>query len=357
MQARTARHRTKSRILSEIDPVESLATTREHPPIEPASQFGSLPVSVRLACDLADRVPSDGGRVASAWFYDWKAMTNEPTLTAQHPLAADALSPLSVDRHRTWRLRPGDFGFAIDAPSIPILAEEFAPIARSYPIVFAAKDLSPMAILGLGGTNLFVTAWGGSTTVAADDPVAKPASDVALASHYIPAFVRRYPFGFLQAPDGRLVLGIHEDCARVRKNGDDGEALFVDGKPAELVQRALAFCEAFHTSAATTMAFVAALEERGLLVDRQADIVLADGRKLGLTGFRIVDQDRFQALDGPTVVEWHGKGWLALVHHHLASLDQWRALLRWQSNHDATSPITAAKAEDPVTPELVPTEG
>ncbi len=340
-------------------PVKSLAMGSRRTANEPVIQtFAVESTNADFAAPTA-AAPADGD-----YSDDWTTMKNDLNAASRHPLSADALVPLTADMHGSWRLVPGDFSFAIDAPFIPVIAEEFVPIARSYPIVFAARDQSPLAVLGLDRTNLFVAAWSQDGAVSRDHSQVSRPNEPFLAAprsrHYVPAFARRYPFGFLQAPSDRLVLGLHEDCEHLRKASDEGVPLFVDGKPSEIVGRALAFCEAFHAGAGKTMAFVAALEDRGLLVDRQADIVLSDGRKLGLTGFRVVDREKFRNLDGPTIVEWHGKGWLALVHHHLASLDQLRELVRWQSDSNAfVAPENTSDANtgDSPTHELISTEG
>lgn len=247
----------------------------------------------------------------------------------RHPLSPDILVPLSSDDHRTWRILPGDFAFVQDVPFIPIVLGEFVPASRSYPIVFSVSDIAPYALLGLERINLFVESgvWGGPSNTAAQDV-------------YIPAVARRYPFGFLRTLDDRFILAIDDDSKRLRKDGVEGEALFVDGKPSPVVQQALTFCDAFQAEAANTMAFAAALDERELLIEQRADITLNDGRKLGLNGFRIVDQQKFQDLDAATVADWHGKGWLALVNFHLASLERLQALVHLQSAHGAEPAFT-----------------
>jgi hypothetical protein len=49
-----------------------------------------------------------------------------------------------------------------------------------------------------------------------------------------------------------------------------------------------------------------------------------------VNGFKIVDAQKFQALTDTVVVEWHRKGWLGLVHFHLASLENWGGQLTRQ---------------------------
>lgn len=242
-------------------------------------------------------------------------MTDQPIAgTPALPPFYTAPEPLSADRHGGWRLLDGDASFASDTPYVPIVAGELAAAARSYPIVFAADGAQPIAVLGLERRNLFVEAgrWA--------------------ADAYVPAYVRRYPFGFVATvdPDG-FALAIDAGSDRVANQGDAGRALFEDGAPTKFTRQALAFCDAFQADVAATGAFAGALVAHDLLIDRRADATLPDGRNLRLEGFRIVDARKFAALGDEVVLDWHHRGWLALVHFHLASLDRFTALLDRQS--------------------------
>jgi hypothetical protein len=234
--------------------------------------------------------------------------------TPRLPLFYRDPQTLSSDRHAGWRLKDGDTAFAGETPYVPIVVSELAAAARCYPVVFRAGDAQPIAILGLERRNLFVDLgrWEADT--------------------HIPAYVRRYPFGFIPTgdPDG-LALAIDAASDRILQSGDDGAALFEDGKPSELTRQALQFCAAFGRDAELTRLFSTALQERDLLIDRRADATLPDGRKLGLDGFQIVDAEKFAQLDADTVSAWHHQGLLALVNFHLASLDRFAALLNRQA--------------------------
>lgn len=240
------------------------------------------------------------------------------------PLFYRAPQPLNSQVHAGWRLQAGDAAFAAETPFVPIVVGELAAAARSYPVVFAAGTAQPLVILGLEAKNLFVT------------------DGVWDAQAYMPAYVRRYPFGFIATvnPEG-FALAIDGDSDRIVRDGTEGAALFEDGQPSELTRQALDFCNAFQAEAAATGAFTAALVEQGLLIDRRADATLPDGRKLGLDGFQIVEAEKFAALADDVVLDWHRKGWLALVHFHLASLDRFQALLARRADR-AAEPAPAA---------------
>ncbi|MBO9579608.1 MAG: SapC family protein [Sphingobium sp.] len=260
-------------------------------------------------------------------------------------LPADGgLVPLNADQHGGWRVVAGGMAHAGDVPFAPILVGEFAAAARVYPIVFSASDPSPIAVMGLERRNLFVDNGQWACEVALPS-LSEPSGDDRRGDIYVPAHILRHPFALLRTPDERHVLAIDPKSPLLHQDGDEGVPLFEDGKPTAVVAAALKFCDVFRVQADATIALVRALEARDLLIERQANVTLVTGRSLGLTGFRIVDEARFAKLDGPTVVEWHAKGWLAPIHFHLASLDRLHALARRQARVDTVVKDAAVQTE------------
>ena len=248
------------------------------------------------------------------------------------PLFYRALAPLHSERHADWRLQEGDASFAAETPYVPIIVGELAQAARTYPIVFAAGDAQPIAVLGLERRNLFL-----------DDGRWIPDA-------YVPAYVRRYPFGFLATLEAGkeeatgFALAIDTGSDRVLQSGGQGTALFENGEPSALTRQALEFCNAFQAEARATMAFAKALQDQELLVERRADATLPDGRKLGLDGFQVVDAAKFSQLPDDVVLDWHNNGYLPWVYFHLASLDRFQTLLNRQAVSIAVAPQAQAAA-------------
>jgi hypothetical protein len=229
---------------------------------------------------------------------------------AESPQFYDLTEPLTAEKHGAWRLLPGDLAFARDANSVMLAASEFAAASRSYPILFAGNDGLPIALLGLERHNDFV------------------ASGRWAADSYVPAYIRRHPFIFYATEEPqRFVLGIDVASPRIARGGDRGVALFDGDAASAATAQALQFCEAFRRDCAVTRLFADALLERDLLVDRRAAVTLPGGGAFDIDGFKLVDRDRFDALDDATVLDWHRKGWLAAIQFHFASLDRFQALL------------------------------
>ena len=122
--------------------------------------------------------------------------------TPRLPMFYKSPEALNPTRHGTLSLviKP-DFGFAASAHAIPIMASEMPSAMRSYPIVFVGPQKAPVVITGLRqDENLFVES---------DGSWSEP--------HYVPAYVRRYPFVMAEdgQPAGRLTLCIDRDSDRI----------------------------------------------------------------------------------------------------------------------------------------------
>ncbi|MEA1673351.1 SapC family protein [Nitrospirillum sp. BR 11163] len=235
-------------------------------------------------------------------------MTDRPTLPLFYK--QPRLMQAAVDEAMSLRV-PTHYGFAAGAHAVPLVMGEFAAACRSLPILFAGEAAAPIALLGLReGKNLFVNADGGWER------------DV-----HIPAYVRRYPFIFLEdAEADQLTLCVDEAADAVVAGTEN--PFFVNGAPTDLTLQALDFARQYQASHALTISFVAALLEGGLLIERRADITLPSGETPSLSGFRVIDEEKLNRLPAEVLAYWRDKGWLAAAYAHLISLNDWSALIR-----------------------------
>jgi len=235
-----------------------------------------------------------------------------PPHDPRFPIFYRGLTAIDPGRHgnKSLKRRIG-FDFARDSHAVLLNGSEFEAAARYYPIVFTpAPQASALAVMGVRrDENLFVDSkgdWRPST--------------------YIPAYVRRYPFIFHESADKQqYTLCIDETSGAIEDNGD--RPFYKDGKPTEIVQGALQFCAAFQRDYGQTRDFVDQLSERGLLIPNQAEITLQSGEKLAVTGFHVIDRDRFAGLPDSAFLEWRRKGWIPWVFAHFISHGNWGALV------------------------------
>lgn len=238
----------------------------------------------------------------------------EPTDTQkpQMPLFYNKPIPLDKKEHADLSLKK-NFGlsFTEGVNAVPINMIEMPQICHFYPIGFSPDaGATPVAILGLrDNENLFLDSKG-----------------QWLEETYIPAYIRRYPFIFSEAPGSdqlALCIDVNKD---VLESG--GEQRFFDdeGNPSQLAQNALEFCKSYHAAAQQTLQFGQALNDSGLLVERQAEINIGDGKKINFAGFRIIDEQKLADLDEATFLDWRKKGWIPFLYAHLFSGSQWQRL-------------------------------
>lgn len=234
--------------------------------------------------------------------------------TPSLPLFYTNPEPLEAERHKTWALKP-DFGlgYTRSVNAVPVTMIEMPQICHHYPIAFSPdQNATPVAVLGLrDNENLFVNDKGDW-----------------LPGTYIPSYVRRYPFIFSEQSGGeQLTLCVDANDNVIEENGPQR---FFDenGQPSTLSKNALEFCKSYHAAAQQTIAFGRDLAASGVLVERSAEIVMGNGRKINFSGFRIIDEQKLAELSDSAFLELRKKGWLPFIYAHLFSGAQWSHLTR-----------------------------
>jgi hypothetical protein len=233
--------------------------------------------------------------------------------TTNQPLFFKNPVPIQKERHaKAGLMQDSDFKFAKKTNSVPINMQEFSLAAKSYPIVFTggAQNI-PVAVLGLeNDINAFVNKAGKWEK-----------------GHYIPAYVRQYPFAFMVEQE-KLVLCVDESSSRFKKTATAKDLKFFDGvEQSDFTKNALDFCLGYYQDFQTTKEFVAALEEKGLLIERQINATKNGSKKpVSLSGFKVVDEEKLAKLDDKTIIDWYKKGYLALINFHMLSFSNWNNL-------------------------------
>lgn len=231
--------------------------------------------------------------------------------------APERLDPV---RHASLRITAlSDWSITARMHAVFVAVDEWAQAALEYPILFVhsgeldaagAAVVTPVALLGLAqGENLAVegTRW---------------------RARYVPAFIRRYPF--VSGRGGVLI-----DSAWSGWSNVEGELLFdAQGQPTPVLQRALALLEGFDAQARRTRAVCARLAALDLFKPMQVDATLPDGRTLTVEGFRVIDEERLQALPEAVVAELQRDGVLEAIQQQLASLATMRHLIERKARRE-----------------------
>lgn len=214
--------------------------------------------------------------------------------------------PLNREAHAdiTIGASPEGYRYAASSQTALLTAVEFFDAGRQFPVIFAPasdKRILPVALFGLErNENLFVDARGG------------------WLGHYVPAYVRRYPFITTDGAEGQVTVCF--DQVYDGLNREEGARLFEKGAPTAKLKEIEAFLQDFMAQIRHTEQFAAMLAEAGLFKPITARALLKDGRSYALEGMLVVDEQKLARLPDGEVVRLFRSGALALIHAHLLSL-------------------------------------
>jgi hypothetical protein len=225
------------------------------------------------------------------------------------PIFYGGLEPLSSSLHPNYKARQlSGAPFLAKTHAVPITIDEFVAVQRHCPVVFSMGDNPvPLALMGLNeGVN---------TLVDDEGKLLNPES-------YIPAYVRRYPFMLAKLrPEAEELSLCFDPTSGVVGDFEDGNPLFEDGKPSEVTNGILKFCEEFELSAQRTSAFVKELKEADLLMDGEVTIQPTGVEQPFIyRGFQMVSEEKLRELRGDELRKMNQSGMLALIMAHLFSM-------------------------------------
>lgn len=224
------------------------------------------------------------------------------------------ITVLNPQRHGELKMGAAtDQSFTSQTNSVPLVGVEFVESCREYPIIFSRAEnntYSPVAVLGMeNGENLFLD------------------QAQLWKAHYVPAFVRRYPFVLGENPDNpdQPWVCVDESCPWLGQT--KGEPLFIGDQPSAFLKQTLSFLTDYNLQSLRTVAFCKKLADWGLLKEHQAQATTAaDGKAYTLTGLWAIDEPALAQLDAEKVQELFKTGELAWIYFHLASLGNFRRL-------------------------------
>ncbi len=217
------------------------------------------------------------------------------------------LEIVNKENHKNQSVREiKDFSYAKNIMNAPITVAEFFEACKNYPIFFAKdKEENWFASVMLGykeNVNIFV-----------DD---KGTWDKL---HYIPAFVRRYPFVFIEQKE-QLLLGIEKEFLSTDKK-DESRKFFDDkNENTEFLNNVLNFLNQFQNDSTATKEFIKQLEEWELLEEKTATIINEKKEQFNINGFYIVNEEKLKHLSKKKKEEICSKNATPLITAHLISL-------------------------------------
>lgn len=223
---------------------------------------------------------------------------------------------LDKEKHKSLKISPlEDLKFAQDLGFIPLLVNEAAAVAETFPVVFTADETpSLVALTSLGGKNLAIN------------------SEGKYIVQYVPAFLRKYPFALAateENPDQKVIL-IDEEASVLSKT--KGKQLFTkDGSESEVLQNAVNFLRDYEQQNLNTQAVIKEIADSGILESKEISVGEGDDKKVLVNGFLVVNREKLNNLDDAKLAEWVRKGIISFLDAHLKSLSKIEVLFKLAS--------------------------
>jgi hypothetical protein len=272
------------------------------------------------------------------------APAGKATVTGNLPLYKQP-EPINPAQHRgkglKWTDRP--FDFLAEAHFVPVTMGEFAACCASYPIIFLGDQKTPVAAMGLApGQNLFV----------------KPEDGTLERHHYVPAYIRRYPFVAANHTEEADKFTVCVDTGSHLFSSTPDEPLFNDkDEPTEFLNRAIDFVRRFEADVAMTRDFVKKMEELDLFDQQQATFQPRDaqgnpqGEPQVIATYHAIVGEKLQKVDGKVLAELRDENaYLGAIFSHMLSLGRWETLIARATARAGQAPQAAAPQPGSVTP-------
>lgn len=224
-----------------------------------------------------------------------------------------SIAPITMEKHKDVKVKQIDnFDFAKNVNMASVMVHEFSRAASVYPIVFVEdkeKDMfKPVVLFGFEeGENLFID------------------SDNKWKSSYIPAIIRRYPFALAKTDEnGRFTVCIDEDSEFVNK--EEGQSLFEEDKPAEVMERVKTYLAELQQMDAFTDEFCKFMVSKNMFTPLNMKIRV-DNEIKNISGAYIINEERLNALSDETYLEMRTKKYIPIIYSQLSSLSQIERLM------------------------------
>lgn len=223
------------------------------------------------------------------------------------PMLYERTVALNKTEHHDLKIEINDnhYDFARTTNAMPLSISEFADASRNYPVVFIQSEENQFHVVALMGlenaSNLFVSADGSWDQNA-----------------YIPGFAKRYPF-ILGATADKSALAVYVDETYPGLGKTNGLAFFENGEESAYLKQLMEFLRVYQNEISLSQQFASRLYKMGLLEPRSITVT-QDGEEKVLSGFWVINDEKFDKLSDKLVLEMFRNGALSLIELHRASL-------------------------------------
>lgn len=259
------------------------------------------------------------------------AATGAPQIQGTLPLYKKP-EPLNLEAHRGKGLKYGDrpFDFLNETHFVPVTVGEFASAGGDYPLIFLGESKICVAVMGLQqGQNLFVDQETGNYA----------------PFHYVPAFIRRYPFVGAIHPDQKDRFTVCVDAGSHLFSDTPDEKFFADdGKPTEFTERAIEFVRRYETDVLVTQQFVDRMNELELFEEQSTNFQPRDtkGNPVGnpqvVASYWGISLKKLGELSPEILTELRNNSYLGAIYAHILSMARWEHIMSRAAVRAGTRP-------------------
>ena len=213
---------------------------------------------------------------------------------------------LDKSNHKNLKINPlEDLKFAENSSFIPLVANEVALVAATFPVVFTAdENPSIISLVSLSGDNLALN------------------GDGKWIKKYVPSFLRRYPFSLgstKENPEQKVIL-IDEESNLF--SNTKGKQLFKkSGEQSEVLEHAIKFLTSHEEQMVVTKNVAKIIAESGILEDKEIAVGEGEEKKVLVNGFKVVNREKLNALSDDILADWVRKGIINVIEAHIKSLE------------------------------------
>ena len=195
--------------------------------------------------------------------------------------------------------------FAKNLQAIPILEIELDKISPYLPVVFGGENYDNLLILtSLGGENLAINSQG------------------KWIIPYIPNEIRKHPFSMAKHPSNAEHQVILFDEKSEVLSYEQGEPLFTpEGNASDKLTQIGSFLKTSMENREKTQDIVKDIIQSGILDEREIAVNDGEIKNVLVKNFKVVDIDKFYALDDSILAKWVRNGTIKFIEQHLKSLD------------------------------------
>jgi len=233
-----------------------------------------------------------------------------------------SIKPLHHQQHATLKVQnKNDFTRFKEQHLIPVVAQDFIPLASEFPIVFVKNtetgQFTAVAMMGIKpNINLYCQTpnW---------------------PAEVVPTSFFNYPFSLAKQneEDDDCYVCIDTESALV--NEEQGEALFDDkGEQTDYLKYRTEHLLNIAQRHEQTAGIVQYFASKKLLTLKTLNLNLGGEQKLTLDGLYVIDEKKLDALSSEEFNELRSKGLLPLIYAHLSSMHQIARLAKKQANLD-----------------------